>query len=305
VYAMVSQMAGAVANVVFDYLMMSEENGLGMGVRGAALATIMAQGVSAAMVGAYFLRRSVVRFAWRECVPSARLLRRVAANGATPLATHLVMAVTWTVQNRMINRYAEAGGHEVATAMAVFGVVMTLNHLLITPMLGLAMGMQPLVGYNYGAGKMQRVRKVFVFSVLIAVALTLLPFGFLQWRAWHVMRQFGLSGDALALGADTLRRYILLMPVGGMGIIFSHYFQGTGQARKALMLSLVRQLVLALPFMLVIPRFFGYDGIVFAFPSSEVCGTVFAAWVVWRALPRAAPRAEEKTQTAVCGIIGK
>ncbi|MCL1909899.1 MAG: MATE family efflux transporter [Kiritimatiellaeota bacterium] len=281
-YSMISQVVGAVTNVALDYLLMSDVVGLKMGVRGAALATVASQGVSAAMVGAFFIRKSVVRFKPRECVPSLDFLKRVIANGSTPLATHLVMAVTWTVQNRMINQFAAP--YTVSAAMAVFGVVMNLNHLMITPMLGLAMGMQPLVGYNHGAGKTGRVRKVFFFSVFAAVVFTLIPFGVLQIFARAIIAQFGLRGDTLTLGASTLRRYLLLMPLGGMGILFSHYFQGTGQARKALLLSLVRQLALALPFMLIIPRFFGYAGIVFAFPLSEVCGTFFAAWMVGREL---------------------
>ena len=292
-YAMMSEMAGAAANVLLDWLLMSGAIGLRMGVAGASLATVMAQGISTAIVFAYFARRSVARFSPRECLPEWHNIRRVIANGATPFSTHFVATMTWTVQNHTIKNFALDSGHMIESALAVFAISMKIHHLMITPILGLAMGMQPLVGYNIGARKYARVRKVFLMSLATAAIAVLIPYALLEAFARPVVSLFGLEGDSLTLGAHTLRRFLLLMPFGSMSILFSHYFQGTGQARVALMLSLVRQLVLALPFMLIIPRFFGFNGIIFAFPASEACGTIFALWIMAREFKRLGARMRE------------
>lgn len=289
-YAMMSEMAGAAANVLLDWLMMSGAIGLRMGVAGASLATVMAQGISTAIVFAFFARRSVARFSPRECLPEWRNAKRVIANGVTPFSTHFVATMTWTVQNHTIKIFAQGSGHTVESALAVFAISMKIHHLMITPILGLAMGMQPLVGYNIGARKYARVRKVFLMSLATAAAAVMIPYAFLEGFARPVVSLFGLEGDSLSLGVYTLRRFLLLMPFGSMCIMFSHYFQGTGQARTALLLSLVRQLALALPFMLIIPRYFGFDGIIFAFPASEVCGTIFAMWIMAREFKRLGAR---------------
>lgn len=271
-YAMMSQITGALLNVFLDWLFMSQ---FGLGIRGAAAATVISQGVTVLLVMHFFARRSVIRFSFRNLVLTRNIFVQVMFNGMTPFLFHFVATLTWTIQNHMIQKYALLSGHPVASAMAAFGIVMSLYHVVMTPVLGLGMGMQPLIGYNIGAGKYRRVRKTFVFALLTAFALALVPYAFLQILAEPVVRLFGAQDDSLRLSVYTLRRYILLMPLGSLVVMFSHYFQGTGQAKSALWISSVRQLFLALPLMILLPHFFGYAGIVFASPIAEVGGMIF------------------------------
>ena len=273
-YAMATQIVGGVLNVLLDWLFMG---GLGLGMRGAAAATVISQAVSVALVMAFFARRSVIRFRMADMALRAKLVWQVVVNGATPFIFNFAATLNWSIRNHMIQKYAEPSGHELGAAMASFGVVMTVYHVAMTPTVGFAMGMQPLVGYNMGARHYRRVRRIFLTSLVLAWLLLMVPFLGLEVFARPVFRMFGAEGDALSLGVYTLRRYVSLLPFGGVCVLFAHYFQGTGQAGRALLISSVRQIFLALPLMVLMPVWFGYDGIIFAFPVSELIGMLFAA----------------------------
>ena len=276
-YAMISQIAGALLNVLLDWVFMGM---LGMGMEGAALATVIAQAVSVVFVFRFFMGDSVVRLSIFSFRPTWNIFRRVLYNGATPFLFHFISTLTWSIQNHMIITYAPRSHHEVGAAMAAFGVVRSVHLLVITPMLGLAMGMQPLVGYNIGAGKYRRVRHIFIVSSGIAWALVMAPYLATLIFASGLMSLFGATGDAHLLGIYTLRRYIIFLPFGGLCMLFAHYFQGTGQAGRALLISFVRQVLFALPFMLILPGIFGYAGIVFAFPVGEVFSMLFCLFMM-------------------------
>ena len=183
----------------------------------------------------------------------AKLVWQVVVNGATPFIFNFAATLNWSIRNHMIQKYAEPSGHELGAAMASFGVVMTVYHVAMTPTVGFAMGMQPLVGYNMGARHYRRVRRIFLTSLVLAWLLLMVPFLGLEVFARPVFRMFGAEGDALSLGVYTLRRYVSLLPFGGVCVLFAHYFQGTGQAGRALLISSVRQIFLALPLMVLMP----------------------------------------------------
>lgn len=276
-YAMITQIAGALLNVFLDWVFMGK---LDMGMEGAALATVIAQVVSVVFVFSFFFRSSVVRFSVPKLRPTWDVFRRVLYNGATPFLFHFISTLTWSIQNHMIITHAPRSHHDIGAAMAAFGVVRSVYLLVITPMLGLAMGMQPLIGYNVGAGKYRRVRHIFLVSSGIAWALVMVPYLATMFYASGLMSLFGTTGDAHLLGIYTLRRYIVFIPFGGLCMLFAHYFQGTGQPGRALLISFVRQVLFALPFMLILPSIFGYAGIVFAFPVGEIFSMLFCFFMM-------------------------
>ncbi len=276
-YAMVTQVVGALLNVFLDWVLMA---GFDMGMRGAAIATVVSQAVSVSMVLWFFVRRSVIQIHLPNLRPTLGVVKRVLFNGATPFLFHFVAMLTWSIQNHMIQAYAVQSGHQVAAAMASFGIIMSLHILIMTPVLGLSMGMQPLIGYNIAAGRFRRVRKIFMVSIGLSMVLVMIPYLIVQGFAGGVIALFGSKGASLALGVYTLRRYVILMPLGSTTALFAHYFQGTGQAGKALLISFVRQVLFALPLMIFLPRFWGYDGIVFAFPIAEFFGMLFGVAIM-------------------------
>lgn len=282
-YSMVTQIVGAVLNAFLDLIFMS---GFGWGMRGAAGATVISQAVSVVLVMWFFEHRSVVRLRLADMILSKKMFNMIMLNGLTPFMFNAAATLNWTIQNHMLKRFADSSGYSVTTAMAAFGIVMSLRQLMMTPVIGLSMGMQPLVGYNYGAAKYERVRKIFRFSIMASFLLILIPYCVLELFSRPVVEFFGATGGALDLGVYTLRRYMLLMPLGGLAAMFSHFFQGTGQPKQALAVTAVRQIVLATPLMIIMPFFFGYDGIVFASPFAEVGGMFFGVFMISREFRR-------------------
>lgn len=276
-YSMITQITGALLNITLDWIFMGK---YGMGMQGAALATVISQAVSVVLVFGFFIRSSVVRFSFSHLLPSWDILRRVLYNGATPFLFHFISTLTWSIQNHLILIHGPRSGHQVGAAMAAFGIVRSVHLLVITPLLGLAMGMQPLIGYNIGARKYRRVRHIFIVSSVIAWGLVMLPYLSTMIYAGKLISLFGATGDAHGLGVYTLRRYIVFIPFGGLCMLFAHYFQGTGQAGRALLISFVRQVLFALPFMILLPMVFGYPGIVFAFPVGEIFSMLFCLFMM-------------------------
>ncbi len=276
-YAMVTQVVGALLNVFLDWVLMA---GFDMGMRGAAIATVVSQAVSVSMVLWYFTRRSVIQIHLSNLLPTVAVVKRVLFNGATPFLFHFVATLTWSIQNHMIQAHAVQSGHQVAAGMAVFGITLSLFQLIMTPVLGLSMGMQPLIGYNIAASRFHRVRKIFMVSTGLALMLVMIPYLLIEVFTGEVISLFGSQGASLALGIYTLRRYVILMPLGCTTALFAHYFQGTGQAGKALLISFVRQVLFALPLMIFLPRFWGYNGIIFAFPIAEFFGMLFGVAIM-------------------------
>ena len=276
-YSMLTQATGAVLNIILDWCFIHYFR---WGMSGAAWATVFSQFISVVMVLWFFKRRSVIDFRIKDLMLRWGIIRNVFYNGATPFLFNIVATLTWTVQNNMIHRYTRDSGYSVDTVMAAFGVVMTIRHIILTPLLGISMGMQPLIGYNHGARKYSRVQRIFLASVGIACLFVLLPYAVSMVFAENVIGFFGAEGEVLKLGVYTMRRYLLLVPIGCLCILFSHYFQGTGQPGKALFLTSVRQIIFAFPFMIALPYFFGLNGIIFAFPVSEVASMFFGLFMM-------------------------
>lgn len=271
-YAMVTQIAGALLNVALDWLFMAI---FGWGMRGAAFATVISQAFSVVMVMWFFAHSSVIRFRLHDMLIERRLALGIVYNGLTPFIFNFAAMLAGAIQNSMIKRYTGPSGFGTDTAMAAFGISMSLRHLIMTPAFGLSMGMQPIVGYNIGAQKLARARKSFVFSVVGSILLVMIPYLMIQVLSRHFVWAFGARGEALELGVYTMRRHMVFVPFGCLVALFSHYFQGAGKPRQALTITAFRQVILALPLILLLPGAWGYDGIIFSTPLAELGGFFF------------------------------
>lgn len=270
--AMFTQILGAGVNVGLDYLFVALFD---WGMAGAAWATITAQGFSATWVMLFFLsprsiaklRLSTIRFhGWRR-------LFRMLYNGCSPFAIGIMGSLIWTVQNHQLVRH---GGE---MAMAAFGIILSLAQLLMTPLFGISMGMQPIVGYNTGARLYKRVRSTFFHAIRLSAIAVLIPYLLVQLFPQQIITFF-VSTDAdpalIKLGSTSLRSYLLLFPLGCGSIMVSQYFQAIGRANKALLIAICRQLLLQLPLVFILPRFFGYNGVLFSGPVGDTLAFLIA-----------------------------
>ncbi len=267
--AMCTQILGAVINVVLDWLFMCVFR---WGIAGAAWATVIAQVVSALWVMSFFLRgRSLIRFRWRDCrIHSWRLVRSMTLYGSSPFVFQSFNCMIWTGQNHMLRDY---GG---LAAMAAFGAIMTVNQLLLTPLFGITMGMQPLVGYNLGARKYDRVIQILQRSFLVTGGFIVLPYLAVELLPQWVITVFTSDAEVLEIGAYSMRRYFSMLPLTCGIVLVSHYFQGVGRSWLALILILVRMLLFQMPFIFLLPLVWGYNGVVWSAPLADVLGFVMS-----------------------------
>jgi putative MATE family efflux protein len=260
--AMLSMLISVVLNVILAPIFIF---GLSWGMHGAALATVISQAVTAVWVVAHFLRgRSVLRLHAGTLRLDGRICRTILAFGAPPCAMQLAASVLQSIMNHQLGYY---GGD---LAISVMGILYAMFMLVGMPIFGLNQGAQPIIGYNYGARQFARVKKTLELAILAATCFTVLGFVVMMLFPAAVIGLFNRDDKALlTLGTHAIRLSIVMMPLVGFQIVSASYFQAVGKPKMAMLLMLSRQLLLLIPAVLILPHFFGLDGVWVALPTSD------------------------------------
>lgn len=277
--AMEMIIAGTVLNLILDAVFILA---LGWGIAGAALATVCAQFLSAAWGLSYYLfgtSHLKIRTAFMRLDPA--VVGRILSIGFPPFIIHLSVTLRMIIFNRQLEHY----GGEIA--VAALGIIFAVFTFIIMPIFAIADGMQPIAGYNVGARRIDRAHRTLLLSCGAATAVTFLAFLVMQLFPGPIVRLF--SGGDPALTAATvrgLRIVVLLAPVIGVQIVGSRYFQAVGKAFLATLLGVTRQLILVIPLALVLPLWFGVDGIWAAAPISDGLSVLITLVFLGRELRR-------------------
>jgi putative MATE family efflux protein len=261
--AMLTMLIGAVLNTLLDPLFIFVFR---MGVRGAAIATVISQAVSAAWVLAYFLGgRSLLRLRLANLAIRRQTAMAIATLGFAPFAMQLAASLLNAILTRQLQRY---GGD---LAIAVMGIFFSLNMLIFMPVFGINQGAQPLIGYNHGARLYGRVRQTLGLAVAAATAVMLAGFAVVELFPSFLLGLFSRdSAGLLAIGVPALRICMAALPIVGFQVVAATYFQAVGRPRESMLLMLSRQVLLLIPAILVLPRFWGLHGIYYAVPLSDL-----------------------------------
>ncbi len=267
--AMYATIAAVVINTLLDPLFIF---GFGWGIRGAAIATILAQLCS--MIWQLYLfnnpqevlhlKRGIFRLKRKIVVDSLAI-------GLSPFMMNLAGCLVVILINQGLKKH---GGD---LAIGAYGIVNRLAFIVLMIVMGLNQGMQPIAGYNYGARQYKRVIHVLKITIFYATAVT--TFGFLigmLMPRW-VVSIFTSDAELIRIASKGLRIVIAVFPIVGFQIVTSNFFQSIGMAAKAIFLSLTRQLVVLLPCLLILPHFFGTKGVWFSMPVSDFIAVVIAA----------------------------
>ncbi len=274
--AMIAMAAGSGLNIVLDLAFIGYYS---MGTRGAALATIIAQGIAAIYIGLHYRRgKSELRIRLRDLKPRWELAVEMFRIGSGSFARMVAGSFAVVFLNRSLGFY---GG---TPAIAAYGVINRLFMVLFLPMFGVIQGMMPIVGYSYGAGLMPRAREAVrlsiwittAFSVLVSALLLLFPHGF--------MRIFLRDPEVVALGARAIRIIVIALPTVGFQIVAGGMYQALGHALPAFILAVLRQVILLIPLVFILPRFIGLPGIWTAFPIADGLAAVVTAVLMARLL---------------------
>lgn len=272
--SMYTQLLGAVTSVTLNYLFIFK---FGWGMKGSAFATIIAQAVSAAWVlGYFFTGRSLVKIRLSNMRPSWPVLSAIMAIGFGPSALQLASSVQQVILNKTLMFY---GGD---MALSSVGIIMSIATLLFMPILGLSQGAQPLIGFNYGAKQNDRVKSVYKLAVLAATGIALV--GYLAIHIWpeQLVGMFS-EGDTtlITTTVHAMLIYLALIPVIGFQVVSTSYFQAVGKARQAIILSLSRQVLFFIPLLLILPHFWGVEGVWRAAPIADFLSICLTATLIY------------------------
>jgi putative MATE family efflux protein len=260
--AMLSMLISVVLNVILAPIFIF---GFSWGMQGAALATVISQAVVAVWVVGYFLgKTSVLKCRLRHLRLSGAVCRQIIVFGSPPFAMQLAASVLQSVLNHQLGAY---GGD---LAISVMGILYAMFMMVAMPIFGLNQGAQPIIGYNYGAERFDRVKRTLELAILAATGIALVGFGVMMLFPTQVIRLFNDNDPALlALGTHAIRIATIMLPVVGFQIVSASYFQAIGKPRTAMMLMLSRQVLLLIPAALILPLFFALDGVWAALPMSD------------------------------------
>jgi len=272
--AMGTMIISAVINIILDPIFIF---GFKMGVRGAAIATVIAQLISVIYIIFFFLSgKSILKFKLINLKLNFPILKEVFAIGASAFARQSAQSFLIIVLNNSLGLY---GGD---VSIAVFGVISKLIRFIIMPIFGIAQGLQPIAGFNYGAKKYQKAWKALKLALICGVSISTLGSLLVISIPKTLMMIFTKDTILINQGVHSLKLFIIAFPLVGFQVVGATVFQAFGKAIPALFLSLSRQILFLIPLILILPRFFHLDGIWFAFPVSDVLATIVTLMMLYR-----------------------
>lgn len=270
--AMVTMFIGAGCNLVLAPIFIFL---LGMGIKGAAIATDISMTISAFFVMIHFFRPDVtLRFHRGTFGLQWRTVLAIVSIGAAPGLVNAAQCVINVILNRAL--YLHGGDHAIAAA----GIFVTYTSLLTMVMLGICQGMQPIVGYNYGSGRYDRLWRAYILAVGASTLLSVAGGVFGAVFGSSIARAFTTDSDLIATTANAFRKVLLCFWAVGFQIVSTTFFQSIGKAGRSIILSLCRQVIFLIPLLLTLPSVFGLNGIWYAFPSSDALATLVTAILI-------------------------
>jgi putative efflux protein, MATE family len=260
--SMLVMLIGIILNVILSPIFIYV---IKLGVAGAALGTIIAQAVTAGIVLFYFTKgKSGMKLKKINLLLDRKYVFGLLAIGSAPFATQLSTCLLNIVLNRQLSIYSGD------TAISAMGVVSCISLLLMMPIFGLNQGLQPILGYNYGANRSDRVIGALKLAVIWSSLITIVGYALILIFSKPLMHMFSKDDEELiAVGVKMLFIYLLGMPFVGFQLVGSGCFSALGKPKHALFLSLLKQVFLLIPLLYILPVFYQYQGILFAGPISD------------------------------------
>lgn len=267
--AMFSVLIGAVINIVLDPIFIFT---FGMGVRGAALATIISQAVSAVWVIRFLTsKKSVIRIRRKHVRLSAKTVGSIAALGISPFIMQSTESLVMITLNSGLQKY---GGDLYVGTMSIMTSIM---QLIVIPVQGISQGVQPIMSYNFGAGKLKRVKGAFVRMAAVCLAATIVLAGLAVLKPVIYARVFTSNQELISLTCKVMPVYFLGITVFGIQMACQTTFLSLGQAKVSLVIALLRKIILLIPLAIILPKFMGVMGIYRAEPIADFTSVAVSA----------------------------
>ena len=274
-YSMISTLVGAVLNIILDPIFIF---GFGMGMRGAAIATVVGQIVSAIVILVYFRYFRSVPLKKENFFIQKDIVKRTAALGMAAGLSQLAVTVVQIVLNNVLGHYGELSVYGRDIPLAAVGVVSKVSSVFTSVMFGIAQSCQPIMGFNYGTGNYKRVRKSYQYAAIIIVAVGIISFLCFQIFPRQILNIFGQGNELYyEFGIRYFRVFLFFIFINGLQILTSSFFSSIGKAVRGTLMSLSRQVLLFLPLVLILPMFLGIDGVLYSGPIADGLAFLIAA----------------------------
>ena len=271
---MVLNLTGAVINTVLDAVFVL---GFHWGMKGAAAATVIGQVVSAIIVFVYMFRFKTVSLNLEHFKPDTRIIQRICMVGMASCFNQLAIAVVQIVLNNSLKHYGALSEYGDSEPLACAGIVMKVNMIVFSIVIGLAQGTQPIESFNYGARQYDRVRKAYKLAVMAGAGVSLVAFALFQIFPRQILSLFGTGSETyFRFGVKFFRVFLFFTWINCLQPITSTFFTSIGKSIKGVFLSLTRQILFFIPFLLILPLFLGIDGIVYTGPIADLLSAIVA-----------------------------
>ena len=277
--AMLTMVFGAIINIILDPILIFV---LHMGIQGAAIATVISQAFNTILVLKYFTFKnsgSILKIKKANLKLNAHIIKDIFVIGMAPFSMQIASSLVAILYNKGLYTY---GGD---LAIAAMGILNSISMLIFMPIFGISQGIQPIIGYNYGAKLYSRVLKVLKLAIIAGTGIAIIGFICVQIFSKQLIGMFVGNNPALInLGARGLKIDLIVLPILGFQILGASYFQAINEAKTSMVLSILRQVIVLIPIILILPLFFKLDGLWFSQPCADIIATALTAFFLYRSI---------------------
>ena len=279
-FSMLCNLVGAIVYTILDPLFIFVFH---MGMAGAALATITGQILSFALVVFYLRGFKTLPLSLSDLKPNMACWARIAALGATPAFNQVAMMVVQIVMNNTLTHYGSNSVYGSDIPLACAGIISKVNMLFFSFVIGISQGLQPIVSFNFGAQKYDRVKDAYKKAVFAATAISIVAFLCFQFFPRQIIGIFGSGSEEYLHFAERYFRIFLFFTfLNGIQPVSSNFFTSIGAPKKGIFLSLTRQIIFLLPLLLIFPYLFGIDGVMYTAPIADLAAASVSIVMVVR-----------------------
>lgn len=277
-FSMAATLLGAIINIIFDPIFIF---GFGMGIKGAAWATILGQFASFVLLVIYFFRTKTFRLNRDSFKMNIKVFSNVIKLGVSTFITQMSIVVISLVCNMMLAKYGALSKYGADIPIATIGICMKVFSIVINIVVGIILGAQPILGFNYGAKKYDRVKETFKLVLISSFTVGILSTLIFEICPEIVIKMFGTS-DALYMefAVKTFQIFLMLVSFTCLIKMISIFFQAVGEPFKAAIVSLTRDIVFFVPLVMILPRYMGVTGPLWAAPIADLVGMMISATLV-------------------------
>ncbi len=266
-YAMICSITGAILNCFLNPLFMIVFD---MGIAGAGYATIIGQLVSFMLTIKYFYKFNTFDIKLAEIIPDFYTIKRTCLLGMSPFFNQMVMMLAQIVMNNTYVFYGEQSIYGSEIPLACVGIITKVNAIYMAVMIGLAQGAQPLLGYCHGANKPEKVLDIYFTCIKYATSISVCVFIIIQTFPRQILSIFGGDGELFfQFGVSYFKIFMFMTFLNGIQPISFNFFSAIGKPIKSTIVSLSKQLIFLIPLVIIVPRFYGLEGILYAGPIAD------------------------------------